>query len=215
MSKEYKSLPVGKYGTKDEPGLEIIKYTGGQAQDDGSVRHGLLVKAIDITHEQALEAAAAAKNAANLPKEVLKYILKPLPHEGTQFLNIVLHDNWANKTGAALSFGSKKLAELKITANPDDLKGLQAMLYETAGTFLSAEQLSDGDSLETEYQKLITQISVNLGVLLRLETLAGMPVNFNPSAEQWQKLVGIAFTGEVTSSVGKNGKTFYNVRVSR
>lgn len=213
MSKNYQKLPAGKYSLESGSGLEIIKYTGGQPQQDGSVRHGLLVKAIGISKEQAEAALKAFNGASSIPEAVRAYALNPEKPEGTEFLNVVLHDHWANATGAALAFSKPKFAELKVQASPDDVKALQAALYEQAGTFLSSDQLTDGESLNEAYQGLITQIRINLGTLLRLQKLAELKPNFNPSAEQWQELTGVQFTGAVTAREGKNGKVYTSVRV--
>jgi hypothetical protein len=208
---EYKRIPAGKYGTSKAPGLEIIQYQGAKLQDDGSTRHGLLVKAISISKEQAEAAVKASANGSNLSDAVKAYMLEPEVPDGTQFLNVTFRPEWLTAEAVALAFNKETWVEFGAKPNLDATSNLKASITELAATFLSSEQIQQEQPLIDAYDKIVTQIRINLSTLLHLERAAGMPFTFDPDFEKFK---GTKFSGRVTEKPGTGGRgPMFNVYV--
>jgi hypothetical protein len=206
---EYKRIPAGKYGTQKMPGLEIIQFQGAKEQQDGSTRIGLLVKAIAISKEQAELAAKAATNG--LSEAAKAYLAEPEVPDGTQFLNITTRPEWLSPEAVGLAFKKETWAEFGAKPDPEKMSNLKAKLTEEAAVLLSSEQIQQETPLVEAYEKIVTQIRINLSTLLHLEKAAGMAFSFQPD---YQKFAGVRFSGRVTEKEGKAGRgPMYNVYV--
>lgn len=196
---EYKQLAEGDYGTSKVPGLEIIKYNAPKQNQNGSVRHSFLVKAIGPSRQQ----VEASRGATDIYAEEPDF-------DGTAFLSINLQNEWLTPALVAVAMGREQLALASKKVDQKQLDAANTYLIEQATNQASTFGDVTEDAVKEHLEKLKQQIQINVGTIYRLESWGNMPEDETIAL---QKLEGVQFSGSVVGRDGNNGKRFVDIRV--